>query len=62
MALFFLLAFGLIYEAPTAAKPLEIDGKMDEAAWQKAPWTPFFVDIEGDAKPKPRFKTRAKML
>jgi len=42
--------------------PLVIDGKMDEAAWASAPWTDDFVDIEGDAKPKPTFRTRAKMM
>ncbi len=57
----FLLGAALSYDAPRAAQPLTIDGKMDEAAWQAAPWTPLFVDIEGDAKPKPRFRTRAKM-
>ena len=30
--------------------------------WRPAPWTDDFVDIEGDAKPRPRFRTRAKML
>lgn len=62
MTPFLLLAFGLIYEAPAVTKPLVIDGQMDEAGWRMAPWTSFFVDIEGEAKPKPRFKTRAKML
>lgn len=41
---------------------IQIDGKLDEPAWQSAPWTDDFLDIEGDAKPKPRFRTRAKML
>jgi hypothetical protein len=50
------------YECRRAAKPLQIDGKMNEAAWRKAPWTRAFVDIEGSAKPLPRFQTRAKML
>jgi hypothetical protein len=45
-----------------AASPIQVDGKTDEKAWQAAPWTGDFVDIEGDAKPKPRFRTRAKML
>lgn len=45
-----------------AAKPLKIDGKLDDPAWQAVPWTEDFVDIEGDKKPKPRFKTRVKML
>lgn len=39
-----------------------IDGKLDDAAWASAPWTDDFTDIQGDAKPKPRFRTRAKML
>jgi hypothetical protein len=39
-----------------------IDGKLDEPAWQKAAWTEDFVDIEGSLKPKPRFRTRAKIL
>lgn len=44
-----------------AQGPLTMDGKLDEAAWQAIPWTDAFVDIEGDRKPKPRFRTRAKM-
>jgi len=47
------------YHAPG---PVKIDGQLDEAAWQAAPWTEYFVDIEGDAQPKPRFRTRARML
>jgi hypothetical protein len=47
------------YRAP---QPLAVDGKLDEPAWRKAPWTGLFVDIEGSLKSKPRFKTRAKML
>ena len=50
------------YVCSPAGEPLVIDGKLDEAAWAAAPWTSEFVDIEGDAKPKPRFRTRAKML
>lgn len=42
--------------------PLKIDGKIDETIWQQAEWTDDFVDIEGDLKPKPRIRTRAKML
>lgn len=44
------------------ATPIVIDGRPDETAWQQAPWTEDFVDIEGDARPAPRFRTRAKML
>ena len=39
-----------------------IDGQLDEAAWQRAPWTEEFVDIRGPSQPKPWFPTRAKML
>ena len=47
------------YRAPAAPA---IDGRLDEAAWRAAPWTAPFIDIEGDARPQPRFRTRAKML
>jgi len=43
-------------------QPLTVDGKLDEPAWKKAAWTGLSVDIEGSLKPKPRLKTRAKML
>ncbi|MBU1702702.1 MAG: CPBP family intramembrane metalloprotease, partial [Candidatus Eisenbacteria bacterium] len=45
-----------------AASPLTIDGLLDESAWAQAEWTKDFVDIEGAAKPAPRFRTRVKML
>lgn len=41
---------------------LKIDGVLNEDSWQEAFWTDYFTDIEGEAKPEPRFKTRAKML
>ncbi len=50
------------YVCYRAGNPLAIDGKLDEPAWTKAAWTEDFVDIEGSLKPKPRFRTRAKML
>jgi hypothetical protein len=50
------------YVACKAAKPLDIDGVLNEAPWRSAPWTDVFVDIEGDLRPPPRFRTRAKML
>ena len=50
------------YVAGHTATPIVIDGKLDDPAWTLAPWTTDFVDIEGAAKPKPRFRTRAKML
>ncbi|MDZ7292220.1 MAG: carbohydrate-binding family 9-like protein [candidate division KSB1 bacterium] len=42
--------------------PIQVDGKLNELAWEKAEWTSDFVDIEGPLKPMPRFRTRAKML
>lgn len=50
------------YQAIKISKPLKIDGKLDDAAWARAPWTQNFIDIEGQTKPIPRFRTRAKML
>jgi len=44
------------------ATPIRIDGVLNDAAWTNAPWTSDFADIEGAAKPKPRFRTRAKLL
>lgn len=35
---------------------------MSDPSWALASWTEDFVDIEGDAKPGPRYRTRAKML
>ncbi len=49
------------YVGHKVAKPPTIDGKLDDDAWRDAAWTDDFVDIEGDAKPKPRFRTRVKM-
>ncbi|MGE3821976.1 MAG: carbohydrate-binding family 9-like protein [Isosphaeraceae bacterium] len=50
------------YVCGKASGPVVVDGKLDDPAWEKAPWTDDFVDIEGDLKPRPRFRTRAKML
>src|SRR5258708_384591 len=50
------------YVCYRADKPIKIDGRLDKEAWNAAPWTDAFVDIEGDKKPKPRFRTRVKML
>lgn len=49
-----------VYVAGRAAKPIAIDGRLDE--WDDAPWSDLFVDIEGDAKPDPPYETRFKML
>jgi len=39
-----------------------VDGSLDDPVWRAAPWSAPFVDIEGDARPAPRFATRMKML
>ncbi|MDN3581027.1 carbohydrate-binding family 9-like protein [Mucilaginibacter flavus] len=44
------------------AKAPVIDGDINDAVWQQAKWTNDFVDIEGDLKPKPTYKTNVKML
>jgi hypothetical protein len=50
------------YVCYRAASPVRIDGRLDDEAWRGAAWTEDFQDIEGDKKPRPRFRTRAKML
>lgn len=50
------------YVCYRTAMPPRLDGKLDDTAWRAAPWTNDFVDIEGDRRPKPRFRTRVKML
>jgi hypothetical protein len=50
------------YVCYRAAETVEIDGDLRKAVWQAAAWTDDFVDIEGDLRPLPRFRTRAKML
>jgi len=50
------------YLCHRAVAPIKIDGVIDAAAWSAAPWTSDFVDIEGEIRPSPRFRTRVKML
>ena len=50
------------YVCYRAADTMTIDGRMDEAAWEAAPWTDTFVDIQGHLEPLPYLDTRAKML
>lgn len=46
------------YKTPT---PITIDGRLSPGEWDAIPWTTDFVDIEGDKRPAPHFRTRAKM-
>ncbi len=50
------------YVCYRASGQIGVDGDLGDDAWMGAPWTAEFVDIEGAAKPKPRFRTRVKML
>ena len=50
------------YTCLRASGPIVIDGQINEPAWRRAPWTKPFADIEGGTKPRPRFRTRMKML
>ena len=50
------------YVCPRRSGPVKVDGKLDEDAWLLVPWTDFFVDIQGDPLPRPRFRTRVKMM
>lgn len=43
-------------------QPVKLDGRALEPAWQQAPWSETFGDIEGDKKPRPTLQTRVKML
>ncbi|HTR29977.1 MAG TPA: carbohydrate-binding family 9-like protein [Puia sp.] len=45
-----------------AAQRPVIDGSGDDPAWQQAPWTEDFADIEGEVRPQPPLRTRVKML
>lgn len=40
-------------------RTIVVDGRLDD--WGAVAWTEDFVDIEGDKRPAPRFRTRAKM-
>jgi cellulose/xylan binding protein with CBM9 domain len=50
------------YTCRRAPSAIQIDGRLNDAAWNRAPWTGPFVDIQGAKQPRPRFRTRAKML
>src|SRR6266568_3194674 len=50
------------YVCYRARGPVTIDGKLDDEAWKAIPWSEDFVDIEGESKPRPRYRTRMKMM
>jgi hypothetical protein len=52
----------LRYVCQRTNQPPSLDGSLDGPAWARARWTDDFVDIQGRSLPKPRFRTRAKLL
>ena len=48
------------YIAYKTPESMVIDGKADEAVWEKSKWTNNFIDIEGSKIPK--YQTKVKML
>jgi len=50
------------YVCYRAIEPIEVNGKLTEDSWKDAAWTDYFVDIEGDSKPSPLYRTKVKML
>lgn len=51
-----------VYACRKTERKLIPDGNLNKAFWADAPWTEDFVNIEGDVRGKPRFRTRAKIL
>ncbi len=51
------------YDAAFARSAIQIDGLAQESAWEQVAWSDCFVDIcETDARHKPLYDTRFKML
>jgi hypothetical protein len=50
------------YRAPRAVQVPTIGAGLEAGAWASAPWTEWFGDIEGDRRPAPRLRTRAKVM
>src|SRR5882762_6747087 len=50
------------YQCLRTRAAVRIDGRLEEGDWKRTPWSDDFVDIEGAAKPLPRFATHMKML
>ncbi len=50
------------YVAPLVSSSIQIDGQLDDVAWNRARWSSNFVDIEGAGKPPPKLRTRMKIL
>src|SRR5256885_15781406 len=50
------------YTCHRAPSAINIDGKLDDAAWKAADWTNDFIDVRGPGFPKPHLRTRCKLL
>ena len=50
------------YVVNRRAGPIVVDGRLDDRAWSRAPWSAPFVDIEGSRRPAPALRTRVRML
>src|ERR1051325_4106769 len=50
------------YDCVRARSAIQVDGKLNDADWKRVAWTDSFLDIRGESQPKPRFRTRARML
>ncbi len=50
------------YVCQRTQEALNIDGILNDEAWQAASWSCDFEDIEGDLRPLPLLRTRMKML
>ncbi len=53
---------GQTYICQRTVDTIMIDGIGNEASWQKAKWSNYFVNIEGDKKSAPYLDTQVKML
>lgn len=49
------------YVCYKTSNAINIDGVIDDSEWSKVMWSEYFVDIEGDKKPLPTYKTHVKM-
>jgi hypothetical protein len=49
------------YHCRRVPHPVRIDGSLGDPGWDGLPWSEDFVDITGEAGPRPRFRTRMKM-
>ena len=50
------------YEVGRAQRPPELDGRIGRREWRGAGWSSDFVDITGDPRRRPVFRTRVRML